>query len=262
MADKMVKMIRELNDTSKVKHLFEGWNETMIYSCLQKVMGKIYVTDSDSPVSAMATVGCFVFYSGVPEKELVMAKPDGFMIMIPQNREWETCIEECFPEAKKVTRYAIKKDTKFDLSYLRSLVEKLPEDYELKDIDEKIYDMCMSDPVTTDFVSSFESKEKYLDLGRGVVILKSGRIVAGASSFTRYNEGIEIEVDTVEEERRKGLATVASAALILRCLEEGLYPSWDAQNMNSVRLAEKLGYEFDHEYTAYEVAADMRLHPI
>lgn len=23
--------------------------------------------------------------------------------------------------------------------------------------------------------------------------------------------------------------------------------------MNSVRLAEKLGYEFDHEYTAYEV---------
>ena len=33
-----------------------------------------------------------------------------------------------------------------------------------------------------------------------------------------------------------------------------LYPSWDAQNMNSVHLAEKLGYEFDHEYTAYEVS--------
>ena len=58
----------------------------------------------------------------------------------------------------------------------------------------------------------------------------------------------------MEEERRKGLATTASAALILRCLDEGLYPSWDAQNMNSVHLAEKLGYEFDHEYTAYEVS--------
>jgi len=33
-----------------------------------------------------------------------------------------------------------------------------------------------------------------------------------------------------------------------------LYPSWDAQNMNSVHLAEKLGYEFDHAYTAYEVS--------
>ena len=136
------------------------------------------------------------------------------------------------------------------------LIDKLPEGYELKDIDENIYDICLSDPVTKDFVSSFESKEQYLDIGRGVVVIKSGRIVAGASSYTRYNEGIEIEVDTVEEERRKGLATVASAALILRCLDEGLYPSWDAQNMNSVHLAEKLGYEFDHEYTAYEVSGD------
>lgn len=32
-----------------------------------------------------------------------------------------------------------------------------------------------------------------------------------------------------------------------------LFAGWDAQNMNSVHLAEKLGYEFDHEYTAYEV---------
>ena len=132
--------------------------------------------------------------------------------------------------------------------------------YELKEIDKDIYDLCLTDPVTRDFVSSFESKEKYLEIGRGMVIIKSGRIVAGASSFTRYNEGIEIEVDTVEEERRKGLATIACAALILRCLEEGLYPSWDAQNMNSVHLAEKLGYEFDHEYTAYEVSGEKRTH--
>ena len=116
--------------------------------------------------------------------------------------------------------------------------------------------MCLSDPVTRDFVSSFESKGKYLDIGRGVVVIKSGRIVAGASSFARYNEGIEIEVDTAAEERRKGLATAASAALILQCLDEGLYPSWDAQNMNSVHLAEKLGYEYDHEYTVYEVSGD------
>ena len=140
------------------------------------------------------------------------------------------------------------------------MVAKMPVGYELKEIDEKTYDLCLPDPVTGDFVSSFESKERFLELRRGMVIMKSGLIVAGASSYTRYNEGIEIEVDTVEEERRKGLATIASAALILRCLDEGLYPSWDAQNMNSVRLAKKLGYEFDHEYTAYEVSGEERTH--
>lgn len=50
------------------------------------------------------------------------------------------------------------------------------------------------------------------------------------------------------DEQRKNLATIVSAALILRCLNEGLYPSWDAQNKISVHLAEKLGYEFAHEY--------------
>ena len=253
-------MIYELTDTSKVAGLFGGWEETLIYSCLQKVMGKIYVTDLESPKSAMAFVGCFAFYAGEPNKELVSNKPEGFIIMTPQNKAWEACIEECFPKAKKVTRYAIKKDTKFDTDFIRNFIKDLPDGYELKEIDDKIYDMCLPDPVTRDFVSSFGSKEKYLELGRGMVILKSGRIVAGASSYTRYREGIEIEVDTVESERKKGLATIVSAALILRCLDEGLYPSWDAQNMNSVHLAEKLGYEFSHEYTAYEVSGEERTH--
>lgn len=253
-------MVYALTDTSKVKALFEGWQETLIDSCLQKVMGKIYVTDPQNPRSAMAFVGCFGFYAGEPDRELVLQKPDGFVIMTPQNEAWAKLIEACFPSAKRVTRYAIKKDTKFDPEALRKELDRLPEGYELAKIDGDIYDLCLKDPATADYVSAFDSKEHYLKMGRGVVILKDGRIAAGASSYTRYLEGIEIEVSTAEPERRKHLATVACAALILNCLEEGLYPSWDASNMNSVHLAEKFGYEFDHAYAAYEVASKARTH--
>ena len=62
------------------------------------------------------------------------------------------------------------------------------------------------------------------------------------------------------ELKKIDLATVCSSALILNCLEEGLYPSWDAHNMNSVHLAQKLGYEFSHEYVAYEVSVEKRTH--
>ena len=247
-------MVYEIEDTSKVKSIFAGWNETLIYSCLQKVMGKIFVTDPENPKSAFAFVGCFGFYAGEPDRELVVNKPEGFVIMTPQNEEWAMLIEECFPSARRVIRYAIKKNTSFDRDALRRQVGLLPDGYELKEIDADIYDKCLGNPVTADFVSAFDNKHHYLEMGRGMVIVKDGEIVAGASSYTRYLEGIEIEVDTVEQERRKHLATVVCAALILRCLKEGLYPSWDAQNMNSVHLAEKLGYEFDHEYAAYEVA--------
>ena len=251
-------MVYELEDTSKVKHLFEGWQETLIYSCLEKVMGKIYVTDLENPVSAFAYVGCFGFPAGEPDRELILNKPDGFSILVPQNEAWAKLIEECFPSAKRVVRYAIKKDTVFDSESLQRNLSLLPEGYVLQPIDAAIYDLCFEKAETRDFVSVYESKDRYLELGRGMVILKEGQIVAGASSYTRYRDGIEIEVDTVEPERRKHLATVVCSALILRCLEEGLYPSWDAQNRNSVRLAEKLGYEFDHEYAAYEILSEKR----
>ena len=246
-------MVHELLDTSKAEHLFAGWQETLVWSCLQKVMGKVYVTDPEKPKAALAFVGCFGFYAGEPDEELVRYKPAGFVILTPQNKAWADLIEKVYPDAKKVTRYAIKKDTRFDVESLEKNLSLLPDGYELKDIDGEIYDRCLKNPVTADFVSSFAGKEKYLEDGRGVVILKDGQIVSGASSYTRYKEGIEIEVDTAEPERRKNLALIACSALILRCLSEGLYPSWDAQNMGSVHLAEKLGYEFDHEYTAYEV---------
>ena len=253
-------MISELKDTSKVEALFAGWEETLIYSCLEKVMGKVFVTDTERPVSAMAFVGCFAFLAGEPDRELVTGKPDGFVIMVPQDDRWSELIEDCFPDARKVTRYAIKKDTKFDKVKLAETVAGLPEGYELKKIDSDIYDLCLQDPVTADFVSAFGSREKYLELGRGMVILKDGKFVSGASSYTRYKGGIEIEVDTIVPERRKGLASIVCSALILACLEEGLYPSWDAHDMNSVQLSRKFGYEFDHEYTAYEVASDRRTH--
>jgi len=253
-------MIYELEDTSKVEKLFEGWEETLIYSALQKVMGKVFVTDLENPKSAFAFTGVFGFYAGEPDEELVRNKPAGFVIMVPHNDAWAKLIEDVYPDARKVTRYAIKKDTKFDVEALKKNLELLPEGYELKNIDDKLYDMCWENPVTAEFVAVFGSKERYLELGRGVMILKDGKFVSGASSYTRYNEGIEIEVDTIESERRKHLALVSCSALILRCLEEGLYPSWDAHNMMSVGMAEKLGYEFSHEYIAYEVASGERTH--
>ena len=246
-------MIYELEDTSSVKGLFEGWQETLITSCLQKVMGRVFVTNLSKPKFAFAFVGCFGFFAGKPDLELVKSKPEGFMLLIPKDRQWAELIETTYPDAKEVTRYAIRKDTRFDVNSLKENLLLLPDGYELKEIDSALYDKCLESSVTADFVSSFQSKSKYLKDGRGLVVVRNGEIVSGASSYTRYREGIEIEVDTVEEERRKHLALIACSALILRCLDEGLYPSWDAQNMTSVRLAEKLGYQFNHEYTAYEV---------
>lgn len=104
-----------------------------------------------------------------------------------------------------------------------------------------------------DLVSQFDDYELYRKHGLGVVVEKDGEPVSGASSYSGYMGGIEIEIDTREDYRRRGLATVCGAKLILECLDRGWYPSWDAQNKWSVGLAEKLGYHFDREYEVFEI---------
>ena len=120
-------------------------------------------------------------------------------------------------------------------------------------INEPLYNMCKSESWSLSLVSQFRNYDEYRRLGLGAVILKNNRIVSGASSYGRYQDGIEIEIDTKEEYRRKGLAYICGAKLILECQKRNLYPSWDAQNKWSAALAEKLGYHYSHTYTAVEI---------
>lgn len=252
-------MVIRLDNCEAAEALFAGWEETLIWSCLQKVMGGIYADSAESPASAMALIGDFCFFAGRPSTELVAYKPEtcrqDFIIMVPQNEQWGELIEQLYQgKAKKVTRYAIKKEQDiFDKEKLQQVIDRLSPEYELKMIDEELYHYCKEHVWCRDFVSQYADYEAYRKYGMGAVILKGGIPVSGASSYTSYLGGIEIEIDTREEYRRRGLASVCGAKLILECLQRNLYPSWDAQNLKSVALAEKLGYHFDHAYTAYEI---------
>lgn len=252
-------MIYELKQPEKAVVLFEGWQETLIWSCLQGVMGKIYADSSREPVSAMALLGDFCFLAGRPDKELVLYEPEyglrEFVIMVPQNEEWEGLIGECYGEnAKKVIRYAIKKEPDiFDRVKLQMAADGLPAGYVLKRIDEELFWKCKETAWCRDWVRQYDDYTMFQKYGAGVVAMKDGQPVSGASSYSGYLGGIEIEIDTRKDHRRRGLAYVCGARLILDCLKKGWYPSWDAQNLESVALAEKLGYHMDHEYTAFEV---------
>ena len=252
-------MAVKIDYTKKIENLFAGWQETLIWSCIQKVMGETYADNFDTPKSAMAILGDFCFFAGQPNRELVSFKPkhcsQDFIIMVPQDDIWAKLIEDVYKDkAKKVIRYATKKEeNSFDKNKLQKVVFSLGQEYSLQPINQDIFEMCKSNAWSRDLVSQYVDYEGYQKLGLGVAILKDGMIVAGASSYSRYQEGIEIEIDTREDYRRKGLAFICGAKLILECQKKNLYPSWDAQNKWSIALAQKLGYHFDHEYLAYEI---------
>lgn len=253
-------VLLEQEDRYKIEPLFEGWQETMIWSCLQGYMGRAWADRRDNPTSARIIIGDFCFFAGSPNREMVGSMPrDCFsdvILMIPQNNYWSRLIEKEYNKNYVVTtRYAIKKEPDvFDRAKLSGYAQALPSGYELRRIDKRLFRILNRQKWSADFCSQFSGWPEYEKHGLGVVAVYEGNPVSGASSYTYYNGGIEIEIDTRRDHRRKGLALACGARLILECLERGLYPSWDAHDKRSVALAEKLGYHLDKPYTTYIIS--------
>lgn len=244
----------------RIESFFQGWEETMIWSCLQGYMGKAWTDDPVNPISVQIITGDFCFFAGEPREELVRNipknHPSKWILMAPPNEEWSALIEKVYPtNSNRFLRYAIKKEPNiFDKKHLQIFIDRLPKEYQLKFIDEELYHKLLSEEWSRDLCSQFPTCEAYQRYGIGVVALFGDIPVSGASSYTVYDKGIEIEIDTKNEYRRKGLAQACASKLILACLERNLYPSWDAHDLRSVALAEKLGYHLDKEYVTYSVA--------
>lgn len=253
----------ENQDMCKIAPLFLQTEDTSVLSCLQGHMGNAWADSIDSPRSAQIITGDFCFFAGdssiAQARQLVSNIPDGFrspwIIMIPPNEGWAALIEEAYPgRHRRFERYALKKEKGiFDAEKLRTYADQLPQGYTLAPIEEELYAQSKMLDWFKDCCAQFPSYEEYHQKGLGFAALYQGEPVAAASSYTVYDEGIEIEIDTQKEHRQKGLATACAAKLMLACLERGLYPSWDAANKISLALAEKLGYHFDKAYPAYDI---------
>ena len=254
-------MIKKVINPKIIEHIFSGWQETCIWSALQGIMGDVYAEDTERPDAAMVILGDFCFLAGTPSAELVAYKPEEYkkndIIMVPENEAWSALIEKQYKEgAEKTFRYAIHKNKgNFDKEKLEQAVADLPEGLELKMIDEALYNACLSEDWSEDFVSNYKDYTMFEKLGLGALMVKkdTGEIVAGASSYSTYKDGIEIEIVTREDYRKQGLAYRCASKLILECLKRNLYPSWDARTKISVALAKKLGYVYSHEYVAYDI---------
>lgn len=256
-------MIYEVEKSSleKLFPLFKGMaytRDTLILSCLQGYMGKAWTDNIENPTAAEIMVGECTYFAGNADleisKELLNNLPPAALAVV-STKEWGKCIEAAYKgHVKKFQRYAFKKGPKnLDCNHLKAFLSEIPDGYTLKKVDSVIAHSSEFQTLSNGFTGMFDSIDDFVNRGVGYCIMHNNQIVCGATSFTIYKDGIEIEIVTHPDFRRKGLATIAAAALILDCIGRGKYPNWDAANLNSVNLAQKLGYILEGPYDAYYI---------
>lgn len=243
----------------KIKELGKVFEDTTCYTVMQGIGGSAWVDSIEKPGYVISAYGDFCFFAGEPPKDfqeedvlsLLEKLNKKVLIFVPETEKWLKFFQE---ETKLCTfnRYRLKKRKEpFDKALLESYVAKLPDGFKVEKIDENWYHALNKEPWGADLCGMIPTAEEYINHAVGFVVTKDGTPVAGISTYSYYNDGVEIEVDTKEEYRRMGFATVLGARFILECMERNLYPNWDAANRISVRTAEKLGYEFDRIYKGF-----------
>jgi hypothetical protein len=237
--------------------------DVTLLSCIEGNMGKAWVDNKTEPTMAVVLVADFCYLFGAVgdidneddiSVKTLFEKAQRKIIVIFDN-SWVTFIEKFYTNRyKKFKRFSIKREPYvFQRDILNSYIKAVEANFEIKRIDEDIYYKVLNDSFMADCCSNFTSIESFLNNGIGYVIMQGNEIISGASSYSYCKGAIDITIGTKEEFRKKGLALACASKLILECLDNNIYPRWDASNIESVALAEKLGYHFDKEYEVYSI---------
>lgn len=238
----------ENKDLEKLRNLFKNIRFYMGNSVLDGVMGEAYTDNITNPNFAILIVRKYCFMSGNIEKEDLCKLIDSKLkqyIIIPSDG-FKKVIEENFKDnINKLERYSIKKTPIFDKEKLQTYIDNLSKEYNLQAIDKNMAKRIKEEK----FINITDN---YEENGVGYCSIYNNEIIGVASSNIFYKDGIEVNIKVKEEHRRKGIATALASKLILKCLEENKKISWDAANLWSVGLAEKLGFEYDSTYNIYK----------
>ena len=222
-------------------------------------MGEIWGNHPSAPSCAVMRVGDFLFLGGKPvhpqEGVRLLSRLRG-----APSEEWLARGDAVWEQSLRLagrwklgaaTRTAFFPHAPFQPDRLRAYIRDLPPGVALCPIDGPLYRACMERAWSRDFCSLYRDERDYLLRGRGILAVKGRELLSGASSYVSYPGGVEIQVETREDQRRRGLARACCARLILECLENGIDPTWDAANPASERLAIVLGYQVKERYPVW-----------
>ena len=253
------------NDYSVILPLLvNSKQEVLPFSIAQGINpGRIFVDHNDHPniVLIWTTVG-YYFLFGDPEFAnlskisqtlsnifVLASKASGEtgFILIPSNDSWKSVIPFVLPDQKVIeifrTPHELDKQ-KFSQEILPKAI--VPEGFEIRKLEADLAEKI-------GVLASWSSIDDFLTHGIGYAVMKEGQLASYCYSVFSSQEAVEIDVQTIENFRGLGLATLVCSTLMQASILKGKKPNWECfkDNSSSLKLAERLGYSAKHEYPVY-----------
>lgn len=224
---------------------------------LEDQMGKAHADDLENPSVFQIKTGPFHYFAGDAlgdggQEMLRHFKP--YNLFMSASEGWLDAAQRMYGESfAGFDRYSFSSEH-LSLDHIQMLSRNNRLSVNVKRFDSALLERVWGSDHFID-VSDFESPTDFLERGIGYYAEKDGDIIGASYSSLVCSTGIEVSLFISEDYRRRGIATVLSAHLLLWCLQNNMDAHWDAANPESCKLAEKLGYVSVGSYKAYYLKA-------
>lgn len=213
-------------------------------------MGRGYVDDPDQLTAWRIVIGPFWYFAGdagTPGGRALLADLPPYNLLMPSPPAWAAAAKEQFGDRLVTFPRTSFAAESLSEAHLSAILDASPHRDRVRRVDAAL----LARPDNTVEFDDFDSAEDFLARGVGYTLMGDGKLTGAAYSSLVCNRGIEVSLFVDEPYRRRGIATAISAALLLECVRRGLWANWDAANLESCALAEKLGYTPAGTYESY-----------
>lgn len=223
---------------------------------LEGQMGAAFVDDVEHPVTFKIQSGPFVYFAGdtsSPGTRAALETITPEVLLMPSAPGWLEAIRQCYGgRLVPFDRYSFSGE-QLALDHLDALCH-VSSKYTVQRMDTKFAAQLWGQEHFVD-LSYFDAPEDFEQRGLGFYAAVDDTVVGAAYSQLVCSRGSEVSLYVMPKHRERGLGTVLSSHLVKACLENGQEAHWDAANLESCRLAKKLGYTPCGEYQAHYLNA-------
>ena len=244
----------------------------------QKVEGKVFVDSFDNPRTyyivhpygmSLLFGDCNSFEFNLKFKEYALNTyseriKHEWMQAFPSN--WDLVLSDLFgnflikssDNTKKQEQGIIELNTRVnfkfnELKYAESKLHNSDSDFQILRSEKQIFQDMKGSVVPSSF---WDNEDDFYKNGVGFSLYYENRLASTAYSAFIHDNKLEIGIETFETFRGKGFAQNVCSALIDYCIQNGYEPIWSCrkENINSYKLAQKLGFEPIKEIPFYRLS--------
>ncbi|KQL37197.1 GNAT family N-acetyltransferase [Psychrobacillus sp. FJAT-21963] len=233
---------------------------TFVFSVLDYIIKGTVLADSTNYESLLIKTDSGLYYvTGQSSDELFLknivrineesVNQGKRFTLFSTNTTWNQAIEKCLDnKVRKIQRYGFS----YDLVAYKNRKRSVNSEYDVTKINQYLIEHCLEFDKKY-YEEYWDSTENFLQNGIGFCVKDGERIIGEVVSIFKSSNYAEVDIITDSNYRGKGLASIVAEQFIDYCLSHNIQPRWDCDvdNVASINLGSKLGFNNPKEYTVY-----------